>query len=444
MKFKNIGAVLLLVTATTYNTAAVSQTVLMSDDFEGLDGAAALVGNDWLYQKTWYNDVGCTDFAGVYAVSQVAPQAAQNHNYTTVTNGTYPEYTNQGVEAYNDNAVVGNISLNVMNDSYSSNTAKDACHRSRTFKDYTATDLESGTYKISAKTSFTRYGDAVANPSGVTTGVVMFVLDADNLENEAEGYGVLLEAFRPNPVTRADGVIDVSEEFEVELGSATNVIVRAGFYTQAGAEKSGAALWDSFEVSYVSLSEEEAAAEAAELAACEDTSVLRFEDAFGDKDPVKKSDMVTCLTDTYTWPTGAEAWAGFGDTKRGDQYPFYFPEEAGSVSFNCSTEAGTAKVRFKFENAAFPNNSENYYTDYVECSAGQSRSSQSVTIPSGETVWGNMLMYVGTRDVPVKVENITVNGSRDYVAPIPALPIWSLLGLTGLVGFMGLRRRRKQ
>ena len=176
--------------------------------------------------------------------------------------------------------------------------------------------------------------------------------------------------------------------------------------------------------------------------ACEDTSVRRFEDAFG-------SATVTCLTDTYEWPTGAEAWAGFGDTNRADDhYPMYF-EEGGSITFTGSANT-PADVAFQLENAPHPNNSITYRTDPVTVSA---EGTYTIDIPAAAarlteeqagTAWGNVVMYVETRDAPVVVKDITFNQSRapaPETVPVPALPWGGVLGLVALVGWLGSRRK---
>lgn len=167
-----------------------------------------------------------------------------------------------------------------------------------------------------------------------------------------------------------------------------------------------------------------------ETAACADISVLRFEDPFGNAE-------ITCKTDTYQIPKGADFWAGFGDTKRGDQYPFYFPN-GGSVTFDCQTASGTQSVYFRFEEQADSTGTlvqEKLTTATTQCTS--TSASVTVNVPASNTVWNNLIMYLDTgitegktsADGPATVaENITVNGSETYVAPttptmVPALPV---------------------
>ena len=186
--------------------------------------------------------------------------------------------------------------------------------------------------------------------------------------------------------------------------------------------------------------------------ACEDTSVRRFEDAFGNA-------TVTCLTDTYTWPAGAEGWAGFGDTARGaSDYPLSFPY-GGSITFTGSA-ASPVELSFQYENEPFPNNSIVYRTDSVTVQAEGTYTIEiagpdaaRLTAEQAATAFNNMLLYLETRDVPVVVKNIVVTENEAPVDPeppgpdpapaktIPALPLGALLGLIALVGLLGIRRR---
>ena len=185
-----------------------------------------------------------------------------------------------------------------------------------------------------------------------------------------------------------------------------------------------------------------------EEVACADTSVIRFEDAFD-------GTTVSCLTDTYEWPTGAKDWAGFGDTKRGDYYPFKFPN-GGKITFNASTNT-EAVVAFQFENAPYPNNSVvERVRVTVPASGGSSKAEAeySIDVPASTTTFNNLLLYIETRDVPVVVKDIAVTANEaetgggdnggstdDSTVPVPSLPLGGLLGLIGLVGWLGLRRR---
>ena len=407
----------------------------------------------WIFQDVGFSDPACANYMYVYP-DNPGSVPTENRNYFTVAKNAgggpasteaYTEYSRVGLS---DQGIGGNMSLNVYATG-ASNDSNVGCHRSTLFKTVNTTQLsergitpESGNFKINAKVMMNPFSEVRELAEGHKVGVALVIINNEVTPAEDNGWGIMVNTTRE--VALAGDVVTVAEDFEIDLGDVQDITIRAGVYNQTVYQQYDGTYWDDFSLTVGDLTEEQLA----EQAACNDTGVLRFEDAFGYTDTVKKSDMVTCLTDTYTWPTGAEDWAGFGDTKRGDQYPFYFPSQPGSVTFECSTESGTADIKFKFEEAPDPNGTNpgqpSYFTDSVQCSSAESRASKSVSIPVSEQVWGNMILYVETRDVPVQVKNIKVNGSQEYVAPVPALPIWGLLGLTGLVGVMGMRRRRKQ
>ncbi|MDG2442996.1 MAG: IPTL-CTERM sorting domain-containing protein [Luminiphilus sp.] len=460
------GAVVAL--AAAFSSVGHAQTTLMSDDFESLDKTAALVGNDWLWQKQYFTDAGCVTYNNQYPGN---PEAAKNQNYFTVIGAggggtSYGEYSNQGI-ADGDNSISGDLSLNVYADTYG--LSNDACTRSRTFKTVTTTSLASddvtlasGEYTVAAKAKISFYDADQTLKSGAKVGVFLTVIDLDDT-TETNNYGIITNTYREVAISKA-GVVTVAEKFDVALGTSTNLSVTAGFYSQNDLGAGDGGIWDYFSLSFATQSEQEAEAEAVENAACADTSVLRFEDAFGGAE-------VKCLTDTYQVPADAESFAGFGDTKRNvDMYPFYKPE---SITFDCATVSGSAEVSFQFENAPYPANTSIYRTDSVTCNSGTSsvgsgtgkqsslagKTSKTIAIPAGDTTtWGNLLLYV-KGEAPVTITDIKVVGgysgtaataaaaadaaAAKAAAPVPALPIWGLLALSGLIGFMGLRRRRK-
>jgi hypothetical protein len=284
------------------------------------------------------------------------------------------------------------------------------------------TDLGEGQpviYTLSAKVRSNQYGD---NSADSAVGMLLAVFDIN------AGYATVFEE-RVSVVPSA-GAVEAT--FEVPLSGKSNILVQAGFFAQANGDGQAQAQWDDVSLDWV-VNDSEAAAE--EAAACADTNVIRFEDAFGNAE-------VTCKTDTYTWPTGAEDWAGFGDTARGDYYPMYFPN-GGTITFT-GEAASAAKVSFQLENRPFPNNALVVRTEEVEVTAN---GTYSVDIPADlDDPYYNLLLYVGTRDVPVKVADITVTGSETWdplkLRVIPTLPVWGIFGLITLLGWMGLRRRR--
>ena len=173
--------------------------------------------------------------------------------------------------------------------------------------------------------------------------------------------------------------------------------------------------------------------------ACDDTSVIRFEDAFGNA-------VVDCATDTYTFPAAAEAWAGFGDSARGDYYPFLIPGGA-TITFDGSTASGSADVTFAFEDQASPATDSALTVRPAAVSVSGTTTSYSIDVPASPTVFNNLILYLETRDVPVTVSNITVTPKPAPAAtatPVPVSPLWMLGLLAVLAGWLGARRTVKR
>ena len=252
-----------------------------------------------------------------------------------------------------------------------------------------------------------------------------------------------------SPIDTVPGGSDKTMEIEITSGMVGQIL-QYGFYNTSYSYQDTGVYYDNVSFTVNSDSEGPTDEELAEAAACADTSVIRFEDPFGAKDG--NNPDVTCLTDTYVVPTGAESWAGFGDTARGDYYPFEFPY-GGTLTFEGSATTET-DVEFLFQTAAFPDN-EPEVGVVVRVAAGgegsRGRATYSVDIPASDNSYGNLVFYVGTNgnpsfDNPVTISNIVIAAAAAPAtpapaAPVPALPFWALLGLAGLVGLFGFRRR---
>lgn len=425
--FKQIVQRSVVALATLGVASAVTAGVVYTDDMEAYSATCDANIGDWKWKEFQFSSPNCGgEPSGSYpGLTEAAAQLQDKF--------ACPYYNIAGVVPANDaNAITGQ-SLAIADNAEGNSTA---CHRIQAAVELaTATGQETFLgegqkviYTFAAKVRSNQYGD---NSADSETGILLTILDIN------DNYSLITE--KRVAVDPASG--DVSEKFEVDLTGKTNILVQVGFYAQANGDGQSQAQWDD-----LSLSWEKDEGEAEEIAACADTSVLRFEDAFGDA-------KVTCKTDTYEFPSTSPEWAGFGDTKRGDQYPFYFAGD-GAINLDCSTQSGTAKVYFKFQekaDAAGIDVGQEKSTDKVTCGASSSRASQSITLSAsdfGGVAWGNLLLYIDAddRDVPVQVKDITVTGSG-AVPPdatmVPTLPLWGLLGMTGLVALLGLRRRRK-
>ena len=113
--------------------------------------------------------------------------------------------------------------------------------------------------------------------------------------------------------------------------------------------------------------------------------------------------------DSYTFPTGAEGWAGFANTNA-ELYPFSFAN-GGSITFTAAVAAGgvDTNVRFLFEADPHPNNNPNFATTNVTVS-GETETSYTVQFgaQAADQDWNSLIMYIVERDQAVTVKNIQV------------------------------------
>jgi hypothetical protein len=114
-------------------------------------------------------------------------------------------------------------------------------------------------------------------------------------------------------------------------------------------------------------------------------------------------------SETYTFPTGAEAWGGFANVNEA-LYPFTFGQ-GGEVRFTAALGEGVPDtgVRFVFENAPYPDVDPNFSTATVTVS-GTAEMEYSVEIPqqAAAQTYRSFLMYIVERDQPVTIKNIRV------------------------------------
>jgi len=111
--------------------------------------------------------------------------------------------------------------------------------------------------------------------------------------------------------------------------------------------------------------------------------------------------------ETFTFPSSADAWAGFANMNN-SLYPLIF-EDGGSLSFTGSVPSGgSVDVRFRFEYNPYPDVDPAYDTPTVTVS-GATEASYSVSIPSqGSNTFSSLIMYVVDRNAPVTVSNLVV------------------------------------
>ena len=116
--------------------------------------------------------------------------------------------------------------------------------------------------------------------------------------------------------------------------------------------------------------------------------------------------------ETFTFPSGAEAWAGFANMNT-SLYPFIF-QDGGSLSFTGSVPSGgSVDVRFRFEYNPYPDVNPAYDAQTVTVS-GSEENTYSITIPSqGNNTFSSLIMYVVNRNAPVTVSNVVVTSTGE-------------------------------
>ncbi|PDH34803.1 MAG: hypothetical protein CNF01_08585 [Halieaceae bacterium MED-G27] len=116
----------------------------------------------------------------------------------------------------------------------------------------------------------------------------------------------------------------------------------------------------------------------------------------------------TVENDVYTFPTGAQGYAGFANDN-GALYPLSFPN-GGKVTFSAAIpDGGTdTNVRFVFENAPYPDVNPNFSTENVLVSGSEAFYTVEVAPQDAAQTFSSLLMYVVERDSPVMVKNVVV------------------------------------
>jgi endoglucanase Acf2 len=120
----------------------------------------------------------------------------------------------------------------------------------------------------------------------------------------------------------------------------------------------------------------------------------------------------TFVGETFTFPSGADSWAGFANMNT-SLYPLVF-EDGGSISFTGSVPSGgSVNVRFRLEFMPYPDVDPAYDTSTVTVS-GAEEANYSVSIPSqGNKTFSSLIMYVVDRNKPVTVSNLVVTTTGD-------------------------------
>ena len=114
----------------------------------------------------------------------------------------------------------------------------------------------------------------------------------------------------------------------------------------------------------------------------------------------------TSRVQTFLWPTGAEPWAGFGNTNA-NIYPLDFPN-GGQITFTASADAATS-IKFKFEKDAHPDVNPSYTP--AEQAITTTPTPYSIPLSatdSGTNTYKSALLYLLDRDVAVNISDIKI------------------------------------
>jgi hypothetical protein len=123
--------------------------------------------------------------------------------------------------------------------------------------------------------------------------------------------------------------------------------------------------------------------------------------------------VVDAETQTYTFPSGAEGWAGFANNA--EIYPLTFTD-GGSITFTASAATPT-NVRFRFEYKPFPDVDPAYDTANVLIDSAEAKQ-YTIDIPSqGANTFSSLLLYIVERDSPVMVSDVVVSSEAAQEAP---------------------------
>lgn len=113
------------------------------------------------------------------------------------------------------------------------------------------------------------------------------------------------------------------------------------------------------------------------------------------------------VTNSYTFPTGAQDWAGFANQDT-SVYPYDFTN-GGTITFYASAEVDT-NIFFKFESQPYPNTQ--YALDSETVTVG-AEMEYTATIPaSTDGTYSSLLMYIVDRDQTVRINNVVVTANQ--------------------------------
>lgn len=120
----------------------------------------------------------------------------------------------------------------------------------------------------------------------------------------------------------------------------------------------------------------------------------------------------------YTFPIGAEVWAGVAN--EADIYPLAFPD-GGKIKFTASAPGADVNVFFKIEKNPFPDTEPSYTTGTITVS-GATEQEYEVEIPpqDSENTYSSFLLYLVERDtiLTLKDQDVTIIQGEEVETPV--------------------------
>ena len=119
-------------------------------------------------------------------------------------------------------------------------------------------------------------------------------------------------------------------------------------------------------------------------------------------------DGATLIGDVYEFPSVAQPWAGFANTNLAI-YPMDFTTSGVKITFTASASSN-AVIRFKVENATYPNVDPNKDLGTVTVTGGAAAQTyEVVNNVSDSHPYRSLLMYIETQDVAVTMSNFKIH-----------------------------------
>jgi uncharacterized surface protein with fasciclin (FAS1) repeats len=116
--------------------------------------------------------------------------------------------------------------------------------------------------------------------------------------------------------------------------------------------------------------------------------------------------VVDSVTETYTFPSTAQSWAGFANNAA-DIYPLTF-SEGGTITFTAAAETPTS-LFFRFEDLPYPNVGVTFDSPTVLVNSA-TPTEYSVELPAqGDQTFASFLLYLVDQDQAVTITNVVVN-----------------------------------